>query len=65
MKNRLIGHTIFVGVYFRDILVSILLTVARVAMQPGKPGKVIEFDICPKSQGISAFYLKFWKSQGI
>ena len=34
-------------------------------MQPGKPGKVREFDIRPKNQGISAFYPKFWKSQGI
>ena len=38
----------------------------RVATQPGipgEPGKVREFDIWPKNQGISAFYPKFWKGQ--
>ena len=44
---------------------TVLLRANRVATQPREPGKVREFDIWPKNQRISAFYLKLWKSWGI
>ena len=45
--------------------VPCLFAFHRVATLPGEPGKVRKLDISPKSQGISSFYSKSWKSPGI
>ena len=42
--------------YLEQAFLAIFRSINRVAMRPGEPGKVREFDIWPKNQGISAFY---------